>query len=523
MHRLQELVRLHRLGVTERKAARELRMGRNTARDYRNAIASAGLLDGSAEELPELETLKSAVVAALPARTAPQQASTIESWRPEVETLLEKRLGPQAIHDRLRLEHPEFQGSLGSIKRLVRRIRQERGVLPEDVSIPVETEPGEVAQVDFGYAGKLWDASTGMLRKAWVFVMVLGYSRHQYAEVVFDQRTVTWLELHQRAFAHLGGVPKVIVPDNLKAAVIRAAFGVSRVPELNRSYRDLARHYGFRVDPTPPQAPEKKGKVESGVKYAKNNFLRGRQGQELSELNREFGRWVTDIAGTRIHGTTGSRPLEVFIAEEQAQLLPLPSKRYDTVVWKKAVVHQDCHVHFERRLYSAPWRFIHQEVWIRATSSSVMIYSMDDARLATHSRHGTKQRSTQDDHLPEGRAELRHRSQGYWEERADRMGDDVGNLVREVFESDDVLLQLRTVQAIVTYLEKFPAERAAAAARRASFYGSYTYQAIKNILTRALDFEPLPSSEPRGVWTCQPRFARDISTLVNTRDSHEHH
>ena len=78
--------------------------------------------------------------------------------------------------------------------------------------------------------------------------MVLGYSRHQYCEVVFDQRTTTWLELHQRAFAWFGGVPRVVVPDNLKAAVIRAAFGVSGLPELNRSYRELARHYSFRVD-----------------------------------------------------------------------------------------------------------------------------------------------------------------------------------------------------------------------------------------------------------------------------------
>jgi transposase len=97
-------------------------------------------------------------------------------------------------------------------------------------------------------------------------VMVLGHSRHQYAEVVFDQRTATWLELHQRAFAWFGGVPKVIVPDNLKAAVISAAFGVSSLPELNRSYREFARHHGFRVDPTPPRSPKKKGKVESSVK-----------------------------------------------------------------------------------------------------------------------------------------------------------------------------------------------------------------------------------------------------------------
>jgi hypothetical protein len=232
---------------------------------------------------------------------------------------------------------------------------------------------------------------------------------------------------------------------------------------------------------------------------------------------------VHDIAGTRIHGTTGRRPLEVFEAEERAHLLPLPEKRYDTVVWKKAKVHADCHVHFERRLYSVPWRLINQEVWVRATRNSIAIYSMDDVRVATHTRNGNRQRSTHDAHLPEGRRDLRHRSQSYWEERARRIGDEVGAFVRDVFRSDDVLLQLRAVQAIVMYLEKFPVDRANAAARRASFYGSHTYQAIKNILTRALDLEPLPTTKPQQLWADAPRFARDISTLVDPGGSREHH
>ena len=159
---------------------------------------------------------------------------------------------------------------------------------------------------------------------------------------------------------------------------------------------------------------------------------------------------------------------------------------------------------------------------MRATSSTVAIYA-DDVSVATHSRNGKRQRSTNDEHLPAGRAELRHRSRSYWEERAERMGPEVATPVRQVFESDDVLLQLRAVHAIVTYLEKFPPERAAAAARRASYYGSLTYQAVKNILTRALDLEPLPTNKPVQVWADEPRFARDISSLLGTEGSHERH
>jgi transposase len=109
--------------------------------------------------------------------------------------------------------------------------------------MPVETDPGDVAQVDFGYVGKLYDADAGKLKKAWVFVMTLGFSRHMVARIVFDQKIETWLRLHIECFEELGGVPKTIVPDNLKAAVIRAAFGVDEETALNRSYRVLARHY----------------------------------------------------------------------------------------------------------------------------------------------------------------------------------------------------------------------------------------------------------------------------------------
>jgi hypothetical protein len=152
-------------------------------------------------------------------------------------------------------------------------------------------------------------------------------------------------------------VPHTIVPDNLKAAVIHAAFGVSDATcALNRSYRELAQHYGFKVDPAPPAAPKKKGKVESAVKYVKNNALKGRYGESIIDVNGYLDQWVVEIAGKRCHGTTGKKPLEVFEAEERAALLALPVRAYEPVTWKKATVHQDSHVVFDRRMYSVPWR-----------------------------------------------------------------------------------------------------------------------------------------------------------------------
>lgn len=355
--------------------------------------------------------------------------------------------------------------------------------------------------------------------------MVLSYSRHQFARICFDQKTETWLKLHAEAFEHFGGVPEVIVPDNLKSAVIRAAFSPSDPTALNRSYRELARHYGFKISPTPPRSPQKKGKVESGVKYVKNNFFASRPDERSADvLGRELSRWVMEVAGQRIHGTTRERPLSAFELIERVALRPLPARRPDFVIWHKAKLHRDCHVLFREAMYSAPWTLIGRHLWVRADRSSVQLYC-DDDRVATHLPQKRGKRRTDERHLPEHRSDYRHRARSYWEQRADALGPEVGSYVREVFDSDDVLDQLRTVQAMVSHLADFPPERTKAACLRASFYGSYSYGALKAILRKGLDFEPLPTlaavvladTEPGA-----PRFARNVRELLENRTEKHH-
>lgn len=523
-HVLQDLVRLHRMSSGSRAVARMLGISPTTERIYRRAIEQAGLLEGSPDELPGVDALRDALREFAPPKVAPQQVSSVAGWLPTIEGLYLKGTRPKAIFDRLKLKEPEFKGSLSAVKRAVASLQRERGVKAEDIAIPVETPAGQVAQVDFGYVGKLFDPDCGVARKAWVFIMTLGYSRHLFARVAFDQTTETWLELHARAFEAFGGVPAVVVPDNLKAAVIRASFGVgdSNTPtELNRSYREFARHFGFKVDPAPPYAPKKKGKVESNVKYAKRNFFSAREGEDIHEINRELDRWVVEIAGQRTHGTTGKKPLEVFHAEEVDELLPLPAKPYLPVVWKRATVHQDSHVIFKRRLYSVPWRLTGKEVWLRTTPSSITVFDNNDERVADHDRRGPGLRSTLESHLPEERSDYRHRSRSFWEDRANYVGPETAAFVTETFDSDDVLSQLRTVIATIKYLENFPKERAEAACRRARRYASYSYRAIKNILTKGLDFEPLPPEVASSPWNSRPMFARDLGTFAHRGGSRE--
>lgn len=515
MDRLREMVRLHRLGSTTREVARLLKMSPNTEREYRQALLSSGLLHGSSSDLPELETLKAAVGAHKPPReTPPQERSSIEPWRTQIEALLDKGLEPKTTHQRMVELHPEFAGTYPQVKRLIRSIRRAKGVAPSAVAIPVETLPGEVAQVDFGYVGKLVDPSTRSLRKAWCFVMVLGYSRQMVARVVFEQKVETWLKLHVECFAELGGVPQRIRPDNLKAAVIRAAFTVEDPHELNRSYRELARHYGFKVDPTPPYAPEKKGKVESAVKYVKHAFFAGREGESIIPVREKLAHWTRTVANTRVHGTTREVPEQVFETREKHCLTALPPRPFEMVFWHKAKVHSNSHVYFERREYSVPWRLIGAEVWLCITAKSITIYA-EDVRIATHDRNGSGSRSTVESHLPETRARFRHRDRAYWLEQADGLGPEARQLAEEVFDADDVLYQVRVVQSVLLLLAELPPHRVAAVCRRASFYGVTSFGGIKKIIARGLDFEPLPTATmpTAGVLTA-PRFARNLEELA---------
>jgi transposase len=515
MHRLQELVRLHRQGTGAREVARLLRMSPNTERDYRDALRSADLLAGNPEELPSLELLRETVEAAKPGLHR-QHVSSIAAWEERVTALLAKDATPTAIYDRLRLDDPGFSGSLSAVKRLCLRLGGAKEVDAGDVVIPVETVAGESAQVDFGSVGLLWDPKEKRMRVAYAFVMVLGHSRHQFSKLVFDQKVETWLALHVEAFAWFGGVPEVMVPDNLKSAVVKAAFDVRTEPVLNRSYRELARHYGFKIDPTPPYSPEKKGKVEAGVKYVKTNFMRtiGEE-RDVDVLNEQLVRWVVEVAGRRVHGTTRRRPLELFEEVERTALHPLPTVAWSPMSWRSPQVHRDSHVLVEKARYSVPWRLVGKHVLARVSGTAVELY-WEDTRVATHPRKPPGGRSTLSEHLPSERGDYRHRQRSYWEERARTLGPEVEQYVVEVFDSDEVLHQLTKVQATVRHLETFPIERARAACRRASFYASYGYGTIKNILRQGLDLEPLPVLVvPESAGLANPRFARNVQELLD--------
>jgi transposase len=511
---LVELVRLLRHGASDRTLTRVLRHNRRTIAKYRAWAEQHGLLQGEVPTAAQLLTLHAATLPALP---PPQQRSTVEAYREEITLLRARGLEAAAIRARLQ----EWHGhpvSYSAVWRLLRRLRTGAAVAPAEAVVRVEVKPGSEAQVDFGYAGLSLDPRSGALRKTWVFVMLLAFSRHLYAELVFDQRVETWLLCHQHAFACFGGLPTRVVPDNLKAAVVRASF---TEPQANRAYRECAEHYGFLIDPNPPHSPHLKGKVEQGgVHYVKRNFLAGRCAadsppQSIDALNAALHTWCVEVAGRRVHGTTKQQPLERFCAVEQAALRALPPTPYVPAVWKRTTVYRDCYVTFQGAYYSAPYRLVGQSVWIRCGARTLELYSAQHELVATHDRaQGPGERLTHLAHLPPEKVAGLTLSRESCRAQAAAIGPATVALV-------DALLahrpedRLRSAGRLVRLASRSSPARLEQACARAQAFGAVDYPSIKRIL--AADLERLEPCTAAVSAPTSPRaytFVRQASEFV---------
>jgi transposase len=480
---VRELVRRIRAGETDRAIARDMGVARKTVAKYR---AWAGTQPSLLEQIPPAEDLDRLLRETLPGGRPPRPPFLAAPYDGVIREWRGLGVSPKAIYERLRDE----RGYLGSYSSIYRYVVYVEGKHPE-VFVRVEVDPGDEAQVDFGSAGTMVDAATGEIRKAWVFVMTLSHSRHQYATIVFDQKIGTWLRCHREAFEYFGGVPRKVVVDNLKAAIVKA---VLHEPVAQRSYREFAEHYGFLIAPCRPRTPRHKGKVESGVKYIKRNFLPGRTFRDLAHANAELLAWIERVAGTRIHGTTKERPLARFLGRERAALRQIPGAPYDMGVWKQAKLHPDCHVVVDGAYYSAPHRLVGQRLWVRTNGREIVIFH-DYERVATHpwGRPGT--RRTNPDHYPPEKVAYLLATPQNCLRRAQGMGRAVAEVVGTLLE-ERPLDRLRTVLAILRLAEKFGPRRLDAACRRGLCFGDPSYTTLKRILMRGVESDPLPGDEP---------------------------
>jgi transposase len=493
------LVRL-RAGHSNRQISRDLGMDRRTVKGYRQWATAQQLLRG---DLPPVEALQALVERTLPEQAPPQNVSSVEPYRAVVEQLVKEKVEVAAIHERLK--ERGYGGSYSAVYRFVRGIK---GQHPE-ATVRVERAPGEEAQVDFGYAGRMIDPETGQLRRTWAFVMTLAWSRHQYVEFVFDQKVETWLRCHRNGFNFFGGVPQRVVIDNLKAAIVKA---IQDDPAVQASYRECALHYGFLIGPCRPRTPQHKGKVEQGgVHYVKRNFLGGRVPTLITQANREVLVWGNTTAGQRIHGTTKEQPLKRFEETEQARLQPLPDSPYDLALWKELKLGWDCYVEFDHSYYSAPYRLIGQQLWVCGGLQQVRIFDGQYHLVATHERAsqpGT--RRTHLDHLPPEKVPGLLLNREACRQQAAQIGPATAQVVQALL-ADPVLDRLPTVGRLLKLGQAYGQERLEAACKRALACDDPAYKTVKGILKQGVEQEPLPEAPTSAPATT---FVRPLSELL---------
>lgn len=479
MNHLKDILHRLRSGESERRIARDMQISRPTVHKYYEMAKHNGFLDPN-RPMPDQASLLKALG---PGPQPPKMVSSLEPHRAVVTELLKQGLEKMAIWQRLR-DNFGYRGSYSAVRRFVSQL----GTTEPEAYTRVHTEPGEELQVDFGTVGQLYDPESGKIRTAYVFVATLCYSRHQYAELVFDQKVVTWIALHRRAFEWFGGVVKRVVPDNLKAGVIQA---LVYDPVLGEAYRKMALHYGFLISPTRPATPRHKGKVENGVHYVQRNFWAGQEFADISVANQHLRTWVKQIAGVRQHGTTHQAPLALFGTVEQAALQPLPTEPFALCEIRTAKVHPDCHVVVAGSYYSAPYKLVGQQLDVYVHERVVELYHHQEL-VATHLRCKTPgQWQTRLADYPPHKAAYLQRTPQVCREQAAQIGPHATRVVAQLLD-DRPLDRLRSVQAILRLADSVGPRRLEAACERALYYGDITYRRIKGILNAALDREPLP-------------------------------
>jgi hypothetical protein len=264
---------------------------------------------------------------------------------------------------------------------------------------------------------------------------------------------------------------------------------------LGEAYRRLALHYGFLISPTLPGTPRHKGKVENGVHYVQRNFMAGQEFVDSSVANQRLWRWIREVAGTRIHGTTRQAPLRLFAAYEQAALQPLPATPFSLQQIKPVKVHPDCHVVLDGSYYSAPYRYVGQTLDAYVSDQLVELYAGLEL-VASHLRcHQAGQWQTRLEDCPPEKAAYLIQTPLYCRQWAAQIGTATSQVVDTLL-AEKPLDRLRAVQAILRLQESVGPHRLEAACARALFYGDVRYRRIKQILTAALDRDPLPEPSP---------------------------
>jgi len=496
---IRELLRLWLRGSGERTIAQGAGIDRKTVRRYLDSAKALGLDRSGGDDQLTDELIGQLVERVRPHRpdghgdawrVLLREEARIKAWVDQDLTVVKigvllKRNGIVVPHRTLARFCVE---RLGTAKRATTTVR---------VNDP---PPGVELQVDFGRLGLLPDGERRRVCQGLIFTAC--FSRHSFVWPTFRQTTEEVIKGFEAAWGFFGGVFPVVIPDNMKSIVVTPEH---TAPRFNDVFLEYAQSRGFSVDAARVRTPTDKPRVERTVPYVRQNFFAGEAFRDLEHARAMAETWCRDVAGTRIHGTTQLRPLEVFRTEEQARLLPAPGSPFDTPVWSEPKVHRDLHVEVDRALYSVPRAFLGQRLKARRDASTVKLFWRGEL-VKLHPRVQPGQRSSDPADFPEGTSLYATRDVESLVRLAANHGKSVEAMARALLAHPLPWTKMRQVYRLVGLAKKWGSRRLNDACARALEAESTDVNLVSRMLERAREtgddvrFAPV---------LLQGRFARD--------------
>ncbi len=492
VRKIKEVLRLHALGLSQRQIALSCAVGQATVSDYLKAAAAVGLKWADVADWDDDRLWK----AVAPSRETAQ--SRTHPPEPDYAAILHELQTNK--HVTLQLLWEEYREQSPDGYRYSRYCDLYRGWLRRrQVVLRHEHRAGEKLFVDYaGATIPIHNAGTGEVWPAALFVAVLGASSYTYAEASLSQGLADWIGAHMRAFEFIGGVPEIVVPDNLKSGVTKAC---RYEPSVNRTYEEMAAHYSVAVVPARPLKPRDKAKVEAGVLLAERwilAVLRKRKFFTLAELNHAISQLLVKLNDRPFRKRQGSRRSQFELLDKPV-LRALPAERYQYGDWETHRVNIDYHVALDHHWYSVPYQLTQQEVEVRATAATVEIFHRG-VRVASHARsHLVDRATTLTEHRPKAHQRHLEWTPSRLVEWAKTMGPATADLFERIIAAKRHPEQgYRSCLGILRLGKQYSSQRLEAAARRAIALNACSYQSVKSILQRNLDSQSIePAAQPK--------------------------
>lgn len=496
MAKIHSILTLHQRGWSSRRIAKVLGVHRDTVRRHirlekQEAANPAKAPPGSGGP----EAAKPAKAPTGSEGSGQRSRSDCEPFRAIIEAKVQQGLSAQRIYQDLVVKRG-FTSKYHSVRRFVKRLTQA-------ASLPfrrMECAPGAEGQVDFGKGAPIVKPN-GRYRRSRVFRIVLSHSRKGYSESSFRETTESFIQCLENAFWHLGGVPRTIVIDNLRAAVSKADW---YDPELNPRLAAFAAHYGTVILPTKPYTPRHKGKTESGIKYVQSNALKGRKFISLAEQNRHLLDWERNVADTRIHGTTRKQVGKVFREVEKPALVPLPATRFPFFHEGQRSVHCDGHVEVAKAYYSVPPEYVGRKVWVRWDGRLVRVFNQRMEQIAVHVQGDPGRFSTHGKHIHARKISKVERGAKWLLQRTSLIGPQAERWGKAMLEARGIE-GLRVLVGLQSLLGHYRDEQIEEACEIALSHNAFRLRAIRELIKRG------GSKQEEFEYLCEHEIIRDMA------------